>query len=115
MTNFTVWMYASWAAIIAAGALALYLPVGMNPRPKPTAVPATPAPAPLPGEDGFWQTPKRATDQSQILDGEANELVRPYCTGDEVFFFATRLGLPDPTHWLDDATTPDHVLTGVGA
>lgn len=115
MSHFTVWVFTSWAAIIAAGALALYLPIGMNPAPKPVAVPAAPTPAPKPGDAGFWKTPKHAPDQSQILDGEDHALVRPYCGEDEVFVFAARLGLPDPAHWLDDATTPDHVLTGVGA
>ncbi|MFE7638126.1 hypothetical protein ACFU7Z_29195 [Kitasatospora sp. NPDC057518] len=115
MNHFIVWVYASWTAIIAAGVLALYLPVAMNPVPKPAVVVAEPAPAPLPGQPGFWDTPKRAGDQSQLLDGEDNELVRPFCAEGEVFFFATRLGLPDPAHWLDDATTADHVLTGAGA
>lgn len=118
MTHFIVWVYASWAAIIAAGLLALCLPVAMNPAPKPAVVPTAPAPAPKPGEDGFWKTPKHAytpVDWRLPLDGEDNELVRPYCGEEEILYFAARLGLPDPAHWLDDATTADHVLTGAGA
>lgn len=115
MTHFIVWVYASWAAIIAAALIGLYLPVYMNPKPKIVA----PAPAPTlvtkPGATGFWKTPKHTpVDWREPLNGEDNELVRPYCAEDEVFFFATRLGLPDPAHWLDDVTAADRVLTGAG-
>ncbi|WP_030244150.1 hypothetical protein [Streptomyces sp. NRRL S-350] len=118
MNHFIVWVYASWAAIIAAGAAALYLPVHMNPKPKPVPVPAAPTPAPKPGDAGFWKIPKHAytpVDWREPLNGEDNELVRPYCTEDEVILFATHLGLPDPAHWLGDVTTADRVLTGAGA
>ncbi|WP_406200270.1 hypothetical protein OH807_18980 [Kitasatospora sp. NBC_01560] len=116
MTNFIPWVFFAWAGILLAGLIALHLPVSAGPafQPKPPAEPAVQTPAPLPGESRFWTLPKHLVDWRLPLEGEANRLVRPYCGEEEIFVFAARLGLPNPVHWLDDATDAGHVLTGAG-
>ncbi|WP_406113260.1 hypothetical protein [Kitasatospora purpeofusca] len=117
MTNFIAWVFFAWAGILLAGLIALFLPVKAGPafQPKPPAEPAVQTPAPLPGESRFWTLPKHVVDWRLPLEGEANRLVRPYCGEEEIFVFAARLGLPNPVHWLDDATDANRVLARVGA
>ncbi|MEU6237506.1 hypothetical protein [Kitasatospora sp. NPDC047058] len=75
MTHFIAWAFGAWAAILAAGLIALYLPVHPGPIYQPKAAapttpePARPAPAPLPPHLIDWREP---------LNGEDNAEVRPY-------------------------------------
>ncbi|MFF2039348.1 hypothetical protein ACFVVX_02875 [Kitasatospora sp. NPDC058170] len=117
MTHFIPWVFFAWAGILAAGLLAMFVPVKAEPafQPKPAAPPAAPTPAPLPGESRFWTLPKHVIDWRLPLEGEANRLVRPYCGEEEVLVFAASLGLPDPVRWMDDATDAHRVLAKAGA
>ncbi|WBP89598.1 hypothetical protein [Kitasatospora cathayae] len=136
MTNFIAWAFAAWACVLLAGLIALYLPVDAG---QPfQSKPVTAQSAPEPKTPALGTIPKHVIDWRQPLEGEANRIVRPY-TPEAVeappqhpvtlvgtapaknvrerraAAFAAQLDLPDPLHWLDDATTTDRVLTGAGA
>ncbi|MFJ4666760.1 hypothetical protein [Kitasatospora purpeofusca] len=120
MPHFIAWVFFAWAGILLAGLIALYLPVDPGPafQPKP---PAPPAPS-WPEMPALWNLPPHVIERMKPLDAEEHATVRPY-TPDAASdplrsgmgTFAARLGLPDPLHWLDDATDAGHVLTGASA
>ncbi|MFF7990303.1 hypothetical protein ACFZDG_10995 [Kitasatospora xanthocidica] len=76
MSHFIVWVFCTWAGILLAALIALYLPVKPGPafQPKPAAPPADPAPK-MPA---LWTIPPHVVDWRQPLEGEANRVVRPY-------------------------------------
>ncbi len=76
MSNFIAWVFFTWAGILLAGLIALYLPVntGQPFQPKPPAPPI----APEPEMPALWDIPPHVIERSKPLNAEDHAPVRPY-------------------------------------